>query len=234
MILPIEYTKYKRKEALGCSMDIVEEGQPNRNPVFKETLWEWRSFGRIDPNIYDNISSLPIKVGKPIKILDRYLCRAGCEVNIKLRDEDLKIKSLHYKTDTGIEHWTTEVYDFPISGNLFRNITRALNLEIEGREIENGKQLLSILSRATKSIKVIAVQKQRELHKWPPNSRDAVTIELAKINEPECVTTISVEHQSLEKVSNALECLHLASAPMKVFNYVDCLKVWVEQKTLFG
>ena len=208
-----------------------EERQPN--PVYKETLWEWRSFGRPDPNIYNNISSLPIKVGKPIKMLDRYLFNdAGCEVNIKLRDKDLKIKSLHYKTDTGIEQWTTEAYNFPISANVFRKVTSALKVEIKGREVEDGKQLLSILSHASKSIKVIDVQKQRELYMWPSGSIDAVTIELAEISKPECITTISVEHQSLEKVSKALELLQLVSTSMKVLNYVDCLKVWVEQGKL--
>jgi len=38
----------------------------------------------------------------------------------------------------------------------------------------------------------------------------------------------------LHKVSEALECLHLASVSMKVLNYVDCLKVLVEQGRLFG
>jgi hypothetical protein len=101
-----------------------EEGRPN--PAFKETLWEWRSFGRIDLNIYNRTSSLPMKVGKSIKMLDQYLCNdVACEVNIMLRDKDLKIKSLHYKTDTGIEQWTTEVFNFPISASLLRIITRA-------------------------------------------------------------------------------------------------------------
>jgi hypothetical protein len=177
--------------------------------------------------------SLPIKSGMPVKMLDRYLCKVGCDVNIKLRDRDLKIKSIHYKTDTGIEIWTTEVYNFPISANVFRKTTRALISEIEDREIEDGRQLLSILSHAMKSIKVISVQKQRELHIWPPNSKDAVTIELAEISKPECVTTISVKHQSLEKVSTALECLHLVSASMKVLNYVERLEVWVRQGRLF-
>jgi hypothetical protein len=213
---------------------MKEEKERQSNPVYKETLWEWRSFDRPDPNIYKNISSLPIKVGKPINMLDRYLCNdAGCEVNIKLRDKDLKIKSLLCKTDTGIEQWTTEVHNFPISASVFRKLTSALKLEIKEREVEDGKQLLSILSHASKSIKVINVQKQRELHIWPPNSKDAVTIELAEISKPECVTTIGVEHQSLEKVSKALELLQLVSASMKVLNYVDCLKVWVDQGKLF-
>jgi len=93
--------------------------------------------------------------------------------------------------------------------------------------------LLSILSHATESIKIINVQKQCELHIWPPNSKDAVTTELAEISKPECVTTISIEHESLEKVSIELETLQLASVSMKVLNYVDCLKVWVEQGRLF-
>jgi hypothetical protein len=39
----------------------------------------------------------------------------GCDINIKIIDEDLKVKNLHDKTHAGIERWTTKVYDFPIS-----------------------------------------------------------------------------------------------------------------------
>ena len=72
-------------------------------PVFKETLWEWRAFGiRVDPNICRNILNLPIKDGKSIKMLNRYICREGRDINIKIRDEDLKVKNLHDKTLTKI------------------------------------------------------------------------------------------------------------------------------------
>jgi len=38
-------------------------------PVFKETLWEWRAFGiTVDPNSRRNILSLPIKLGKSVKM----------------------------------------------------------------------------------------------------------------------------------------------------------------------
>jgi hypothetical protein len=54
-------------------------------PVFKETLWEWRAFGiRVDANICRNILNLPVKNGKSIKMLDRYICRADCDINIKI------------------------------------------------------------------------------------------------------------------------------------------------------
>ncbi len=62
-----------------------------------------------------------------------------------------------------------------------------------------------------KSIKVISVQKQLESHMWPPNSRDAVTIELAEITKPEHMISLSIEHQSLKMVVKALEYLHPAS-----------------------
>jgi len=53
-------------------------------PKFKETLWEWRTFGiRVD--IRRNILRLPIKDTKSIKIQDRYLCGVGRDTNINIR-----------------------------------------------------------------------------------------------------------------------------------------------------
>jgi hypothetical protein len=76
----------------------------------------------------------------------------------------LKVKHFHNKTNAGIEQWTTEAYGFPITAAMFRSITNALKIEIPGRAIEDGKQLVSILSHAAPSILVISVQKRRELH----------------------------------------------------------------------
>jgi len=68
---------------------------------------------------------------------------------------------------------------------------------------------------------------------WPTGDIDGGTIELAEISTPEKVITISIEHRNLEKVSKALEYLQLPSPSMKVLNYVDSLKVWIEGKRLF-
>ena len=202
-------------------------------PKFKETLWEWRTFGnRADSNLLRNILRLPITDGKSIKMQDRYLCRVGCDVNIKIREEDLKVKNFH-KTYAGIEQWTTEAYGFPITAAMFTSITKALKIEIPKRAIKDGKQLVSVLSQAAPSVQVISVQKRRELHVWPTGDTDGATIELAEISTPEKVITISIEHRNLEKVSKALEYLQLPSPSMKVLNYVDCLKVWTEGKKLF-
>jgi len=204
------------------------------NPAFKEILWEWRAFAiKFDPNICRNILNLPLKDGKSTKMLDRYICRLGYDTNIKIRDKDLKIKKLHEKSHEGIERWTTEVYNFPISTTIFGNITKALNIDVPGRTIRDGQQLISILSKVTPSIQVINVQKRRELHVWPSDDRNGATIELTEIRIPEKVMTISIEHQDLEKVTKALEYLQLTSQSMRVLSYVDCLRIWVEEKSLF-
>jgi hypothetical protein len=204
------------------------------NPVFKEILWEWRAFAiKVDPNICRNILNLPLKDSKSTKMLDRYICRLGYDTNIKIRDKDLKLKNLHDKTHEGIERWTTEVYNFPISTAIFGNITKALNIDVPGRTIRDGQELISILSKVTPSIQAINVQKRRELHVWPSDDRNGATIELTEISIPEKVMTISIEHQDLEKVTKALEYLQLTSQSMRVLSYVDCLRIWVEDKSLF-
>ena len=204
------------------------------NPVFKEILWEWRAFAiKVDPNICRNILNLPLKDGKSTQMLDRYICRLGCDTNIKIRDKDLKIKNLYDKTHEGIERWTTEIYNFPISGAIFGNITKALNIDLPGRAIRDGQELISILAKVTPLVQIISVQKRRELHVWPSDDRNGATIELTQISIPEKVMTISIEHRDLEKVTKALEYLQLTSNSIRVLSYVDCLRVWVEEKSLF-
>ena len=192
------------------------------NPVYKESLWEWRAFAiKVDPNICRNILDLPLKDGKSTKMLDRYICRLGYDTNIKIRDKDLKLKNLHDKTYEGIERWTSQVYNFPISAAIFRNITKSLNIDLPERAIRDGQELISILSKVTPSVQTISVQKRRELHVWLSDDRNGATIELTEISIPEKVMTISIEHQDLEKVTKALEYLQLTSHSIRVLSYVD-------------
>ena len=151
------------------------------NPVFKEILWEWRAFAiKVDRNICRNILNLPLKDGKSTKMLDRYICRLRYDTNIKIRDKDLKLKNLHDKTHEGIERWTTEIYNFPISAAIFKNITESLNIDLPERAIRDRQELISILSKVTPSVQIISVQKRRELHVWPSDGRNGATIELTK------------------------------------------------------
>jgi hypothetical protein len=68
-------------------------------------------------------------------------------------------------------------------------------MDLPGRAIRDGKQLMSILSQVTPSVQGINVQKLRELHVWPSGDADGATIELAEISTPEKVVTISIEHR---------------------------------------
>ena len=157
----------------------------------------------------------------------------GYDTNIKIRDKDLKLKNLHDKTHEGIERWTTEVYNFPISAAIFRNITKSLNIDLPEKAIRDGQELISILSKVTPSVQIISVQKRRELHVWPSHDTNGATIELTEISIPEKVMTIGIEHRDLEKVTKALEYLQLTSQSMRILSYVDCLRIWVEDKNLF-
>jgi hypothetical protein len=209
---------------------------PVDKPTFKETLWEWRGFSnKLDSHVRHNILSLPRKHGKPTEMLDRYLCVAKCDINIKIRQADLRIKKLNNKSFMGIEEWTTEAYSFPISPAIFKTIIKYLKLDLQKRQIENAEKLMSTLlqENISSSVRVITVRKQRELHAWPPKAKDGVTVELAEIKTPERVTSIAIEHHSMEKVIQALKYLQLPSPSMKVLNYVDCLKVWYASRNVF-
>jgi hypothetical protein len=103
----------------------------------------------------------------------------------------------------------------------------AFKLDIQQREIKDVDNFMTILLQATPTIRVITVQKQRELHVWPSNHKDGVIVELAEIKTPEKVISIGIEHQNYGTVNQALEYLQLSSYSMKVLNYVDCLKIWV-------
>ena len=207
---------------------------PQEEPKFKETLWEWRAFvPRVDSDTRKKILNLPKKHGKPLTMNDRYICRIGSSTNIKIRVRDLRIKRLATVSKNGVNLFTTEAYNFPLSVNVFEDLTNALNIALPKIEVRDGDQLISILSHSTPSIRIVDVLKHRELYKWPPDDPDGVVIELAEINMPEKVNSISVEHHDLKKVDEAMKCLRLQTLSMRVINYSECIKVWVEGKRLF-
>jgi len=203
-------------------------------PKFKETLWEWRAFAiRVESNFRQKILSLPKKHGKPLILTDRYIFRIGSNSNIKIRGPDLRIKRIAKVSKKRIALWTTEAYSFPISAYLFNDVTNALNISLPKREVKDGDQLVSILSHATPLIRIVNVVKHRELRVWPPSNPEGVIIELAEINVPEKVNSVSIEHRDLKKVNEAVGWLRLPGPSMKVIYYTDCIKVWAEGRSLF-
>jgi hypothetical protein len=197
----------------------------------------------IDPNSLHRISSLPKKHDRSGNLKDDYLWYPGCRVNIKFRGEGLRIKRQISETSDGsIKRWITEVYSFPISLELFNMILlefKIMSPQIEKeaeKEIQNRQQLLSILRFASEAFQVITVDKHREQYSWPNSHRDTqakeVTIEIATINSPKPLTSISIEHQDLERVNNILKHLQLPSKLMNVLSYLDCLRFWACGKKL--
>jgi hypothetical protein len=207
---------------------------PQEEPKFKETLWEWRAFvPRVNSDTRKKILNLPKKHDKPLTMNDRYICRIGSNTNIKIRVNDLRIKRRAIVCENGVELFTTEVYSFPISAHLFGEITNALNIALPKIEVRDGDQLISTLFHSTPSIRILDVLKYRELYKWPADDPAGVVIELAEINMPERVNSISVEHRDLKKVNEAIKCLRLQTRSMRVINYSECIEIWVEGKSLF-
>jgi hypothetical protein len=211
-------------------------------PAFSETLWEWRAFGEIDANSLHRISNLPKRHDRTGNLKDEYLWVPKCSVNLKLRGEGIRIKRLLSESQDGsIKPWITEAYNFPILSTLFNMILADFKLELPQKEkaIQTREQLLSTLQSASAAIRMITVDKHREQYLWQHNNnRDGrargggreVAIELATIHRPELVTSISIEHEDLDKVDNALKYLQLPSESMKVLSYLDCLECWAYGK----
>jgi hypothetical protein len=228
--------------------------QTNEQPLYTEILWEWRAFGRhIDTNLQRIIENLPKRFGKPTKLQDRYLWIPNCKINLKLRGDELRIKRLlkNDSTSKNIQQWITQSYHFPISINVIGQLVgNTLNLdelssELEDQKIINKNKFLSILESLPEMSKLkknlmITVKKDRELYLWHGNNhgRSAdVTIEIAKISEPESLYSVSIEHQNIDSIKSALSYLNISvnSHPgkMKDLSYLECLKYWFDGRKLF-
>jgi hypothetical protein len=67
----------------------------NEAPKSSETLWEWRAFSKtFQKSLINMIRVLPVKFDRPTKMTDNYVWTPNCNLNIKLREQDLKIKEL--------------------------------------------------------------------------------------------------------------------------------------------
>ena len=120
-----------------------------------------------------------------------------------------------------------------------------MSLELEDRKTINKNKFLSVLQTLPevsklKKILMITVKKDRELYLWHDNNHDGsadVTIEIAKISEPESLYSVSIEHQNLDSIKSALSYLNISvnSHPgkMKALSYLECLKYWFDGRKLF-
>ncbi|HEY7571619.1 MAG TPA: hypothetical protein VH796_09645 [Nitrososphaeraceae archaeon] len=97
----------------------------NAQPLYTETLWEWRAFGEnIEPNLERAVRTLHKKSNKPTTFQDHYLRIPNREINVKLRGDELRIKQLLNGDSTlkTIQQWITQAYQFPIPVNIIKRL----------------------------------------------------------------------------------------------------------------
>jgi hypothetical protein len=225
----------------------------NEQPLYSETLWEWRAFGEnIEPNLQRAVRTLHKKSNKPTTFQDHYLWIPNREINVKLRGDELRIKQLLNSDSTHktIQQWITQAYQFPIPVNIIKrlvgNITDLdlLFPELLDQKMISKYQFLSDLQTLSITLKqkkfsMLTVKKDREVYLWYDKEYDkveGVTVEIAKISEPETLYSISLEHHSLERVKSALNYLNISvdSHPeMKLLSYLEVIKYWFDGKKLY-
>jgi hypothetical protein len=227
----------------------------NENPIFSEKLWEWRSFSKsFHKSLVNTIQELPVKFDRPTKMTDNYVWTPDCNLNIKLREQDLKIKELMSfkpcyldKTsgDTNyVEQWTAEVYSFPIPMRLMKRIGMELgiiNISKSLPLVEDKAQFIEFLQSQSNSVRVLSIFKQREQRLLPIDEsikdnykkelRDLVTVEISHLASPENVSTLSIEHSNIDKVITAISMM-MRNEDKKIYrgmvfmNYLQAVKVW--------
>jgi hypothetical protein len=234
----------------------------NGTPKFSERLWEWRLFtNTLHKGLLSLIQALPVRFDSPTKMTDNYVWTPDCNLNIKLREQDLKIKQLigfqlcemdnTLGTTTYIEQWTTEVYSFPISTLLMKRIGEGLGIGNMSRAlplVENKEQFIGILQSHSSSIRILSIFKQREQHLLPiensPRGKcnkgagGLVTVEISHLASPEDVSTLSIEHSCINMVTAAIASI-MRDADKQIYrgmiflNYLQAVKIWGVGKKIF-
>ena len=207
------------------------------------------------------IQGLPVKFDRPTKMTDKYVWTPDCNLNIKLREQDLKIKELigfqpcemddALGTTTYVEQWTTEVYTFPIPTLLMKRIGNGLGIRNLPRSlslVENKEQFIESLQSHSNSVRILSIFKQREQHMLPiengPKDKcdkrvgELVTVEISHLASPEDVSTLSIEHSCIDMVMAAIPSI-MRDVDMQVYrsmifmNYLQVVKIWGLGKKIF-
>ena len=207
------------------------------------------------------IHELPMKFDRPTKMTDYYVWTPNCNLNIKMREQDLKIKELMgsqscYTDITSwstifAEQWTTEVYSFPISTFLMKRIVQGLNIGNLSKTLHMTKdkeQFIELLQSQSNSVKVLPIRKEREQHLLPidenlkdkghKESEKLVTLEISHVLSPENVHTLSIEHSSIDMIRAAKYKLmrnmnRQVYSDMVSMNYLQAVKLWGLDKKIF-
>jgi len=190
--------------------------------------WEWRGFGVPSESLTERIRGFPTIYATPQKVTDRYLWTPGCEVNLKLRFAQFKIKRLVDEGVGGVEEWLEdphENYDFPLDGLLYHEVATIFGSEGAPRAVslEDEHEFLDQLSKDIPDLQVFAVDKLRWQHRGPEGTAEIV--EFAEIRAPEACVSIGIEDDDPEKIRRTLEELGLPGE-LRTLNYLQAIDLW--------
>jgi len=200
------------------------------------THWEWRGFGSVSRELMERLDSLPLLFPTSEDVTDRYLYVPGCLANIKVRFSDLKFKRL-LETSGALECWLEdpgENHRFPVGPAELDKLAKDLGVDIPrpaagSLDLEG---LLEVLQRSTPRVVVLSVHKVRWQHEWRESPQaDPVTVELARILEPEETWSVGVEASRPEAVAQAVQSLSFSEGIRKR-NYVEALEVWARGESV--
>jgi hypothetical protein len=192
------------------------------------THWEWRGFGGVSSTLEERIRALAALFPDSQEVTDRYLWSPGCSINFKLRFGDFKIKRCLEVAEGGVARWQEdpgENYSFPLTAGVFSEVVSALGGAegAAGEPVESEVELLTRAGSAVAGLKVVAVAKERWQYGAPVAAGGIV--ELAQINSPEEIGSVSVEHESEDGVREIMEVLGLPGE-LESFSYLDALEIW--------
>jgi hypothetical protein len=191
--------------------------------------WEWRGFGTPRGAVLDTVRGLPLLFDRPQEVVDRYLWSPGCDLNLKLRFGDFKIKRLVDRGSDGVEEWlenAKENYSFPIDGLVLEEVALALGVDgvsAPDEEIATAEDLVQALRGGASQVSIIDVDKLRWQHAGPEGG--AAIIEYAEIRAPETIVSIGVEDEDEGKIRATLEKLGLPG-DLRTASYLDALDIW--------
>ena len=215
------------------------------------THWEWRAFGSVPVStvlhVVDRCAKHFGADDSGNQHTDEYLWAPGCDVNVKLRGEELKFKRLLDKTDDGCELWTEkedEMFPFPLADAALDFIRSHMKVALPER-VDESRVSLREFKRALPSfdppIRIIPVKKYRMEYDCVVEDATLI-VELAEVMEPASIGSIGIEgedlikppsskinkatsRKSLNQISHLRDSLRLPGR-MRVTGYLDMLAEW--------
>ena len=144
----------------------------------------------------------------------------------------------------------TQAYHFPISVNTITRLVGdihypdELTTELQNQKVISKNKFMSIMQILSRILKqkefpILTVKKDREVYLWHDKDCDGVegvTVEIAKMIEPESLYSLSLEHHDLNRIKSALSYLNISvdSHPeMKPLSYLKLIGYWFDGRTLY-